>query len=201
MMEHFAPHFDALQAGILSTHYHNKIGSSCSCGSEAAPYTCEDCFHPQVLCRTCIISTHVRHPYHHICEWSGSYFKRISLSSVGAALRLGHDGEKCPNRLPRPGRNTVVVHTNGVHHIRIEYCQCEEIPEAVQLTRSRLFPATIKRTETAFTFAVLDDFHMHSLTSKKSAMDYVDALRKHTSAAFPQQTPVSMAFPLRCSRY
>jgi hypothetical protein len=30
--------------------------------------------------------------------------------------------------------------------------------------------------------------------SKKSALDYVDALQKHTSAAFPQQIPVSMGY-------
>jgi hypothetical protein len=52
----------------------------------------------------------------------------------------------------------------------------------------------MERPETAFTFAVLNDFHIHSLTSKKSALDYVDALQKLTSAAFPRQTPVSTGY-------
>ena len=195
MMDHFTPHLNVLQATILSMHYHDEIGSRCTCGSEPAPYKCEKCRHPQMLCHTCIISTHVQHPFHHICEWNGTYFKRISLSSLGAALRLGHHGEKCQNRLPGPGRNTVIVHTNGVHQICIEYCRCEDIPEIVQLARFRLFPTTVERTETAFTFEVLNNFHMHSLTSKKLALDYVDALRKQTSAAFPQQTPVSIGSP------
>jgi hypothetical protein len=192
MMEHFAPHFDTLQAAILSTHYHKDVGGRCSCGSETAPYKCEECFLPRMLCYTCIVSTHVQHPFHHIGEWSGTHFKRTSLHTLGAAIYLGHCGEKCKNRLPGPGRNTVIVHTNGIHHVCIEYCRCDDVPEAIQLAQSQLFPATMERPETAFTFAVLNDFHMHSLTSKKSAMDYIDALRKHTNAAFPQHTPVSM---------
>jgi hypothetical protein len=32
-------------------------------------------------------------------------------------------------------------------------------------------------------------------------MDYIDALRKHTNAAFPQQTPVSMGDSLLGLRY
>ena len=192
MMDHFAPHFDMLQAAILSTNYHNDIGSRCSCGSKSAPYKCEECFHPRMLCQTCIISTHVQYPFHHISEWSGTHFKCTSLSSIGAALCLGHHGEKCRNHLPGPGRNSVIVHTNGIHQVCIEYCRCEDVPEAVQLAQSKLFPATMERPRTAFTFAVLNDFHVHSLTSKKSALDYVDALRKHTSATFPHQTPVSI---------
>jgi CxC2 like cysteine cluster associated with KDZ transposases len=193
-MEHFAPHFDMLQNSILSTHYHDKIGSRCSCGSEPALYKCNECFHPRLLCRTCIISAHLQHPFHNICEWCGTHFERTSLSSLGVALCLGHDGEKCRNRLPRPGRNTVIVHTNGVHQIRIEYCRCKGTPDATQLSQFRLFPATMERPETTFTYAVLNEFHMQSLTSKKSALDFVDTIRKHTSAAFPQETPVSMGY-------
>lgn len=194
MMELFAPHFVALQGAIFSTHYHNDIGGRCSCDSEPALFKCEECFQPRMLCKACIISTHVQQPFHHIGEWSGTHFKRISLSSIGAVIRLGHHGEKCRNRLPGSGRDTVIVHTNGIHRVCIEYCRCEDVPEAIQLPRSQLFPATMERPETAFTFAVLNDFHIHSLTSKKLALDYVDALQKHTSAAFPQQTPVSIGY-------
>lgn len=194
MMELFAGHFDTLQGAILSTHYHEDVGTSCSCGREPAPYKCEECFHSRMLCKACILSTHIQHPFHHIGEWSGTHFKRTSLSSIGAVICVGHRGEKCRNRLPGPGRKTVIVHTNGIHHVCIEYCRCDDVPEAIQLARSQLFPATMERPETAFTFAVLNDFHMHSLTSKKSALDYVDALQKHTSAAFPQQTAVSMGY-------
>src|SRR5712672_411820 len=100
MMELFAPHFDKLQAAILSTHYHNDVRGVCSCGSGPVPYKC------------------------------------TSLSSIGAVLHLGHRGEKCRNRLPGPGHNTVIVHTNGIHHLCIEYCRCNDVSEAMQLCRS-----------------------------------------------------------------
>src|SRR5712672_4148778 len=192
MMELFAPHLDMLQGAILSTHYYENVGGSCLCGHKPAPYKCEECFHPQMLCKGCIISMHIQHPFHHIGKWSSTHFQCTSLSSIGAVVYLRHHGEKCKNRLPGPGRNTMVIHTNGIHHVCIKYCRCDNVPEAIQLSRSHLFPATMERPETAFTFAVLNDFHMHSLTSKKLALDYVDDLQKHTNVAFPQQTPVSI---------
>lgn len=37
----------------------------------------------------CIISTHIHHPFHHIREWCGMYFKCTSLFALGAVLCLG----------------------------------------------------------------------------------------------------------------
>ena len=45
--------------------------------------------------------------------------------------------------------------------------------------------------ETVFSFGVLENFHAHTLSSKKSLYDYHDALVKMTDAAFPQAVPVS----------
>lgn len=154
-----------------------------------------------MLCSSCIISTHIQLPFHHIGEWCGMHFKHTSLSALGAMLCLGHQGEKCRNHLPGPGCNTMIIDTNRIHHIYIEYCRCEDVPEAIQLAWSQLFPATMERPETTFTFVVLNDFHMHSLTLKKLALDYVDALRKHTNAAFPQQMPISMRYLFSGSIY
>ena len=46
--------------------------------------------------------------------------------------------------------------------------------------------------ETVFSFGVLENFHMHMLSSKKSLYDYHDALVKMTNAAFPQAILVSV---------
>ena len=99
-----------------------------------------------------------------------------------------------------PGHSTVVVHTNRIYQVCIEYCHCElpsEYSNTLQLAQSRLFPATMEHLETAFTFDVLNDFHLHSLTSKKAVMDYVDALRKHTNSSFPHKVPVRMLVTLK----
>ncbi|KAJ6550379.1 hypothetical protein DFH09DRAFT_1501297 [Mycena vulgaris] len=52
-----------------------------------------------------------------------------------------------------------------------------------QLLAVRLFPATFKQPQTAFTFTVLKQFHIQSLASKKSAYEYVEALCKLTDNA------------------
>ena len=43
---------------------------------------------------------------------------------------------------------------------------------------------------TAFTFTVLNDFHVHTLASKKSAYDHFIALKKLTDNTFSHETPV-----------
>ncbi|KAF7294743.1 hypothetical protein MIND_01011700 [Mycena indigotica] len=55
-----------------------------------------------------------------------------------------------------------------------------------QLIEARLFPASWKRPETAFTFTALRHFHILSLTSKITPYDYVRSLSKLTDSVFPQ---------------
>lgn len=191
MMAIFSEHFEELQNAILSTEYHEDLGKQCQCGDDSAVFRCPECFHSRLLCQTCILASHIDIPFHHIQEWTGTYFKRTSLVNLGAVVPLCHSGQSCPNRLPTPGRRIVVVHTNGIHHIHAQYCRCARAAsEAIQLTQSRLFPATMDAPQTAFTFDVLRDFHVHCLASKKSAMDHFTALQNHTNKAFPQKTPV-----------
>jgi hypothetical protein len=193
MMDIFSAHFGSLQSAILSHQYHEDVGKACRCGAETAPFRCEECFNPQMLCCSCIVSAHAQSPFHHISEWQDTHFNRTSLFKLGASICLGHLGDDCRHRLPGLGRTMVIVHTNGIHRVRVQYCRCElvsEASDAMQLVQAKLFPATMERPETAFTFAVLDDFHLQSLTSKKPVQDYVDALRKHTEPAFPQAVPV-----------
>jgi hypothetical protein len=102
----------------------------------------------------------------------------------------------CPNiAAASKGRAYTVVNTNGIHKININCCHCvDATDDAFQLTSAGLFPATIEKPETVFTFAALKDFHAHTLASKKSAYDHFAALRKLTNNAFPDQTPVSNLF-------
>lgn len=202
MMAIFSEHFDELQHAILSTEYHEDLGKKCRCGDDSAVFRCPECFHSHLLCRTCILATHINIPFHYIQEWTGTYFKRTSLANLGGIVPLGHSGQSCPNRLPTPGRHIVVVHTNGIHHIHVQYCRCARAnSEAMQLTCARLFPATMDAPQTVFTFDVLRDFHVHSLASKKSAMDHFTALQNHTNKAFPQKTPVRSLIHLLSHAY
>jgi hypothetical protein len=48
----------------------------------------------------------------------------------------------------------------------------------------------MEHPQTAFSFAVLDNFHQLTLSSKKSLYDYHDALVKLTEPVFLQDVPV-----------
>jgi hypothetical protein len=55
-----------------------------------------------------------------------------------------------------------------------------------------LFPASLKRVQTAFTFAVLDDFQMDNLECKTAGMKYFSKLQRLTSNTFPSSVPVGI---------
>jgi hypothetical protein len=73
----------------------------------------------------------------------------------------------------------------------VEYCTCIlSATKPLQLIAAVLFPTTIEHPDTAFTFAVLNYFHVHTLASKKSAYDHFVALKKHTNSTFSHESLV-----------
>jgi hypothetical protein len=191
----FASKFLILQESILLKSYHKDIGSPCRCGNKAALFRCagqESCFSGRLHCATCIVQQHKWLPFHHIEQWNGKTFVRHSLKELGYVLYLGHCGEKCDNLSERTlPRQMVIVHTNGFHMMLVHFCYCRNaLSEPIQLCDEQLFPATLLQPRTAFTFSVLDNCHIHTLSSKKPMGDFHDALVKMTSPAFPQDIPV-----------
>ena len=190
MMDAFFKHLDLLQQAIMDSEYWASPGQMCRCGDGQALYYCGDCFLSPLYCRSCVLAAHSRTPFHQIQEWSGSYFRRTSLSKLGLLLTLGCDAGLCPNcsSSSKP-RNVTIIHTNGIHNYQIKFCHCADTSSVlVQLMRSHLFPTTVQRPETLFMFSVLDNFHMLSLTSKIPAYDYWDTLVNLTDHVFPQNT-------------
>jgi hypothetical protein len=89
----------------------------------------------------------------------------------------------------------LVVDKSGVHHVAVNWCQCEGAPEeAIQLFQMGLFPASFKSVKTAFTFQVLNDFLLDNLECKTSAHHYYMKLRRLTLPAFPHSVPVLLHF-------
>jgi len=85
----------------------------------------------------------------------------------------------------------IVVDTSGVHFVTIHYCQCPDADTPyLQLIMAGLYPATIQRPRTVFTFQVLDDFIRDNLECGTSGMNYFSKLRRITSAVFPHAVPV-----------
>ncbi|KAJ7148360.1 hypothetical protein C8R46DRAFT_536689 [Mycena filopes] len=166
----------------------------CACG-QPAHFRCPECAPTKMVCAACLVSMHSSPRLHHAEKWDGEVgFKRIRLFDVGHNLHLGHDGAVCPTRRRgelAAGRKTVLVDVNGIHLARIYFCRCGIITtgEDIQLLQARLFPATLQRPSTVFTFEVLDNFYAHHLASKMTAGGYYRGLRKLTGNTFPQGTP------------
>ncbi|KAJ7630159.1 hypothetical protein B0H17DRAFT_1217935 [Mycena rosella] len=78
----------------------------------------------------------------------------------------------------------VMLHENGIHNVKIDYCGCEKREEAgalyIQLLRAGYYPASEDRPQTAATFAVLDKFHIHTLQAKTTAYDFYAVLERLT---------------------
>lgn len=77
-----------------------------------------------------------------------------------------------------------VIDTNGIHTLEVEFCGCYTSPGGshyrTQLLRVGLFPSTHIRPTSAFTFNVLDAFHLLTLQGKTSAYDYYLSLEHMT---------------------
>ena len=88
----------------------------------------------------------------------------------------------------------LVIETNGIHHLPLHLCTCPgAAPANEQLLTSQSFPTSFQNIKTMFTFKVLDDFQLSSLTCKTSTYQYYLKLRRLTSPAFPKSVPVHIA--------
>ncbi|KAJ7781716.1 hypothetical protein DFH07DRAFT_728888 [Mycena maculata] len=192
----FLKEISAIEEVIFGTRTHAQLHGKntqiqCTCGQPAS-FQCPECGVTDMVCAECVIKMHPCHQMHHIEQWDGTVFMRTSLITWGHVVNLGHGGKRCKNAGSEDqGRKSVIVDTNGIHFARIVYCACGEtvMPDPIQLIGARLFPATLDTPKTAFTFEVMHNFHVHNLTSKKTALDYYRALQKLTNGAFPNQVP------------
>jgi hypothetical protein len=97
-----------------------------------------------------------------------------------------------------------VVDTLGITHHRFQACRCPHArPLHVQLLQMDLFPSTIDRPQTVFTFSVLDRYHIESLEGKIAASNFYSQLRRLTDRCFPQSLPVCIIpiFLMLCFLY
>ncbi|KII82634.1 hypothetical protein PLICRDRAFT_78044, partial [Plicaturopsis crispa FD-325 SS-3] len=147
-------------------------------------YRCLDCSTLELVCRSCCLDAHARHPLDCIEKWNGTCFESTTLRNLGLRIQLGdHTREGCPHPHPA-GEDFTVVHTNGIHQVAVDYCQCASAVDAgnyrQQFLRFGWYPATHDLPGTACTFRVLEHFHMATLQGKISAYDYYGALEKLT---------------------
>ncbi|KAF8056697.1 hypothetical protein FPV67DRAFT_1678069 [Lyophyllum atratum] len=132
----------------------NPNDTTCPLHSELVVYHCCDCDIVELLCKSCILLRHQHNFLHHLEEWTGTYFKKTSLKSLGLRVQLGHPpGETCSNF---------------------------KQPPFIQLLRQRWFPASVDRPRTAATLSVLKLFQMISFESKPSALEFYNGVKRLT---------------------
>ena len=162
-------------------------------------YRCCDCLNPPVLCKSCILRSHAHTPFHFVSEWDvrRRFWRRQPLASLGVVLDLGHDGERCTyaSGTPRP---MCIVSEHGVHELGVRFCGCLDkatratTPDATQLLRHGLWPASWQQPRTAFTINVLKTFSLLSHQGNVNAYDYIEVLRRKTDGTVTQGTVVSL---------
>ena len=97
----------------------------------------------------------------------------------------GHRGDKDGDLI------MTVVDRSGVHEIGVSWCCCPGAPDHdMQLMMAGLFPATFHKPKTAFTFQVLEDYHLDNLECKTTPSQYFSRLRRLTNDEFPDTVPV-----------
>lgn len=188
------------------SHIPCEIPASCpSCGTGApALFRCRDCFCTGLECKICTVARHRALPFHRVdvcCgdredvvaespqEWTGTFFKRATLSALGLTICVSHPG--CPSSR---FVEFVIIDTTGVHEISVGFCGCYNAPDLfIQLLRAKLFPATSRQPQTAFTFSLLELFQILNLEARTSAFDFVHALRRMTDATQPDSVKVSFS--------
>jgi hypothetical protein len=128
---------------------------------------------------------------------------------MGLVLNLGHNGSSCPSAADIDGEfmdvdenpfspdyaakeeTMVIVDTNGVFSQRVRWCACpDQLRRDMVLFRMGLFPATLDKPKTAFTFQLLDYFHLDQMECKTSASNFFNKLRRITNPTFPHKVPV-----------
>ncbi|KAF7327107.1 CxC2 domain-containing protein [Mycena kentingensis (nom. inval.)] len=130
-------------------------------------------------------------PFHWAEVWDAErgFLVRNDISQLGHVIQLGHGGDMCPES--SGGYLFTVVDVNGIHSTRVAFCGCREYPpnKLRQLMAARLFPASARDPGTAFTINLLKQFQLHNLESKKSAYDFLKALRRLTDNCFTADVP------------
>ncbi|KAI6096537.1 hypothetical protein EDD16DRAFT_1719774 [Pisolithus croceorrhizus] len=172
---------DNFLSELICLEGRGRISDVCGgCGTLDPRFRCEDCFGVVMYCQDCVVGKHRQHPLHHLEYWTGSYFERRSLRDLGLQIQLGHwAGDRCYRPRPAARDDFTIIHSNGVHSIKLDFCGCESAEAPFQqLLCIRWFPASSEKPRTAATFNVLEQFHLLSFESKVSAFEFYQSLSR-----------------------
>lgn len=122
--------------------------------------------------------------------WNGLFFQRSTLRELGLRVQLNHaPGRFCPTR-GVGHKNFIVIHTNGIHSVNVDFCNCDDTERHVQLLRIGWWPATPKNPRSCSTMEVLRQFDILNLQGKITAFSYYRGLEYLTDSTRLQGLPV-----------
>ncbi|KIK67638.1 hypothetical protein GYMLUDRAFT_237862 [Collybiopsis luxurians FD-317 M1] len=102
------------------------------------------------------------------------------------STHIPHETEAEPEKKKSQTTHTMEEFMDELPHLMHLLLSSEARPDCMN---ARLFPATVKAPRTFITFQALDEFTEHTVSSKKSAYDYIGALRHLTDGCFTLETP------------
>jgi hypothetical protein len=118
------------------------------------------------------------------------------LITVGLVVQLNHPPGAACKRSTLFTRDFTVVNVTGQHWVKIAYCKCKTHEagnrRVDQIFRQRWMLATWNTPRTAFTFNLLNTFHVLNLQSKCNLFDFYQSVRRQTNNSDLDHLPVCM---------
>ncbi|KAJ7717746.1 hypothetical protein DFH07DRAFT_697733, partial [Mycena maculata] len=114
-------------------------------------------------------------------RWNGSFFVKTTLAVLGLRIQFSHEDDSICTAPEAANKGFVVLHTNTIHEVHVDFCGCEQAPEAgtpeIQLLRAGWFPTTDEHPQTCATF---EAFVLLTHQAKTTMYDYYAVLEKKT---------------------
>ncbi|THU89827.1 hypothetical protein K435DRAFT_677089, partial [Dendrothele bispora CBS 962.96] len=132
--------------------------------------------------------------------WNQGHFWATSLFDLGLTIRLGHipGGPPCFYSQKSRG-HFIVIHTNGIHTLNVEFCACGlSLEPRNQLLHIQWYPASPLDPQTAVTFACLRQFQHFNCLGKIPAFEYYRGLETMTKSRLRKNPPDRYKAFLRC---
>lgn len=122
--------------------------------------------------------------------WNGLFFIRTTPQELGVRVQLGHPDSRHCRTSHLVHANFPVIHSNGIHHVNVDYCRCNDMEIKDQLLRIGWWPATPLVPKTAAMFEVLKHFHLN-LQGKMMGYSFYHALEYQSDNTTLERPPVS----------
>ncbi|TRM61685.1 hypothetical protein BD626DRAFT_405012 [Schizophyllum amplum] len=149
-------------------------------------WTCGDF----LQCADCCVERHRTMPLHVIQLWTGTYWEKTSLATMGLVYQVGHGGLPCV--CPEAAVRTMVVVDDIIHTVRYRYCACRglrSLNAVRQLLRNRWYPATVTDPETCITFHALDTFRLAAVHANVNVNNWLKAIEERTDPLKLRKVP------------